>query len=100
MRVRSFFGAWLECSFKYTSVLVVDKNFIRIVNFGSLAGKEGLPTLGAYSAASGGVIAFTKALSRELARAMGGELAVDADESTGATFVLSLRAVVRAPLPG
>lgn len=39
----------------------------RIVNFGSLAGKEGLATLGAYSAASGGVIAFTKALSRELA---------------------------------
>jgi 3-oxoacyl-[acyl-carrier protein] reductase len=39
----------------------------RIVNFGSLAGKEGLATLGAYSAASGGVIAFTKALARELA---------------------------------
>lgn len=39
----------------------------RIVNFGSLAGKEGLATLAAYSAASGGVIAFTKALSRELA---------------------------------
>lgn len=39
----------------------------RIVNFGSLAGKEGLATLSAYSAASGGVIAFTKALSREVA---------------------------------
>lgn len=39
----------------------------RIVNFGSLAGKEGLATLSAYSAASGGVIAFTKAVSRELA---------------------------------
>jgi 3-oxoacyl-[acyl-carrier protein] reductase len=33
---------------------------------GSLAGKEGLATLAAYSAASAGVIAFTKALSREL----------------------------------
>lgn len=40
----------------------------RIVNFGSLAGKEGLAGLAAYSAASGGVIAFSKALSREVAR--------------------------------
>jgi 3-oxoacyl-[acyl-carrier protein] reductase len=39
----------------------------RIVNMASLAGKEGLPKLAAYSAASAGVIAFTKALSRELA---------------------------------
>jgi len=39
----------------------------RIVNLGSLAGKEGLVNLAAYSAASGGVIAFTKALGRELA---------------------------------
>jgi 2-dehydro-3-deoxy-L-rhamnonate dehydrogenase (NAD+) len=38
----------------------------RIVNMGSLAGKEGLSSLAAYSAASAGVIAFTKALSREL----------------------------------
>lgn len=39
----------------------------RIVNMGSLAGKEGLAELASYSAASGGVIAFTKALGRELA---------------------------------
>jgi len=39
----------------------------RIVNMGSLAGKEGLATLAAYSAASAGIIAFTKALSREVA---------------------------------
>jgi 3-oxoacyl-[acyl-carrier protein] reductase len=38
----------------------------RIVNMGSLAGKEGLPNLATYSAASAGVIAFTKALSREV----------------------------------
>ena len=38
----------------------------RIVNMGSLAGKEGIAKLTAYSAASAGVIAFTKALSREL----------------------------------
>jgi 2-dehydro-3-deoxy-L-rhamnonate dehydrogenase (NAD+) len=39
----------------------------RIVNFGSLAGKEGVAGITAYSAASAGVIAFTKALSREIA---------------------------------
>jgi 2-dehydro-3-deoxy-L-rhamnonate dehydrogenase (NAD+) len=38
----------------------------RIVNMASLAGKEGLAGITAYSAASAGVIAFTKALSREL----------------------------------
>jgi 2-dehydro-3-deoxy-L-rhamnonate dehydrogenase (NAD+) len=38
----------------------------RIINMGSLAGKEGLANLAAYSAASAGVIAFTKALSREV----------------------------------
>jgi 3-oxoacyl-[acyl-carrier protein] reductase len=39
----------------------------RIVNMGSLAGKHGLPNLPVYSAASAGVIAFTKALAQELA---------------------------------
>jgi 3-oxoacyl-[acyl-carrier protein] reductase len=39
----------------------------RIVNMSSLAGKEGLRNLAVYSAASAGVIAFTKALGRELA---------------------------------
>ena len=38
----------------------------RIVNLGSLAGKEGLATLAVYSAASAGIIAFTKALAREV----------------------------------
>lgn len=38
----------------------------RIINMGSLAGKEGLAHLAAYSAASAGVIAFTKALAREV----------------------------------
>lgn len=39
----------------------------RIINLGSLAGKEGLPGIAAYSAASAGIIALTKALSREIA---------------------------------
>ena len=39
----------------------------RIVNMASVAGKEGFPNLSAYSAASAGVIAFTKSLGKELA---------------------------------
>jgi 3-oxoacyl-[acyl-carrier protein] reductase len=41
--------------------------FGRIVNMASVAGKEGFPNLSAYSAASAGVIAFTKSLGKELA---------------------------------
>ena len=41
--------------------------FGRIVNIASLAGKEGTPNSSAYSAAKAGVIAFTKALGKELA---------------------------------
>lgn len=39
----------------------------RIVNMGSLAGKEGLANLAAYSASSAGIVVFTKALGREIA---------------------------------
>ena len=39
----------------------------RIINVASIAGKEGVPGIAAYSAAKGGVIAFTKALAKELA---------------------------------
>ena len=39
----------------------------RIVNIASLAGKDGSPRLSAYAAAKAGVIAFTKALGKELA---------------------------------
>jgi len=39
----------------------------RIVNIASMAGKDGVPFIAAYSAAKGGVIAFTKALAKELA---------------------------------
>jgi 3-oxoacyl-[acyl-carrier protein] reductase len=40
----------------------------RIINVGSLAGKEGLAGIAAYSAASAGIISFTKALGREVAQ--------------------------------
>lgn len=39
----------------------------RIVNMASVAAKEGFPNLSAYSCASAGVVAFTKALGKELA---------------------------------
>ena len=39
----------------------------RIVNVASIAGKEGNPRLAAYSAAKGAVIAFTKAVAKEVA---------------------------------
>ncbi|AWI86780.1 3-oxoacyl-ACP reductase (plasmid) [Alloyangia pacifica] len=42
------------------------RNYGRIVNLASVAGKEGNPAMVAYSAAKGGVIALTKALAKEL----------------------------------
>ncbi|WP_336809915.1 SDR family NAD(P)-dependent oxidoreductase [Bosea sp. MMO-172] len=47
--------------------VMVPRGYGRIVNIASLAGKEGTPTLSAYSAAKAGVIAFTKAHGKELA---------------------------------
>ncbi len=43
------------------------RNYGRIVNIASVAGKEGNPNAAAYSAAKAGVIALTKSLSKELA---------------------------------
>jgi 2-dehydro-3-deoxy-L-rhamnonate dehydrogenase (NAD+) len=44
-----------------------DKGWGRIVNFASMAGKDGNPSLSAYSASKGAVIAMTKSLGKELA---------------------------------
>ncbi|WP_224701186.1 SDR family NAD(P)-dependent oxidoreductase [Devosia aquimaris] len=44
------------------------RNYGRIVNIASIAGKEGNPNLSAYSAAKAGVIGLTKSLGKELAR--------------------------------
>lgn len=41
------------------------QNYGRIVNVASIAGKEGNPNAGAYSASKGGVIALTKSLGKE-----------------------------------
>ena len=44
------------------------RNYGRIVNISSVAGKEGNPQLSAYSAAKAGVIGLTKSLGKELAK--------------------------------
>lgn len=43
------------------------RNYGRIVNIASIAGKEGNPQAGAYSASKAGVIGLTKSLGKELA---------------------------------
>jgi NAD(P)-dependent dehydrogenase (short-subunit alcohol dehydrogenase family) len=56
----------------YVNKLVVPgmkaRNYGRIVNISSVAGKEGNPGLSAYSAAKAGVIGLTKSLGKELAK--------------------------------
>ena len=44
---------------------MVAANYGRIVTIGSIAGKEGNPNAGAYSASKGGVIALTKSIGKE-----------------------------------
>lgn len=46
---------------------MVERNYGRIVNIASIAGKEGNPNASAYSTAKAGVIALTKSLGKELA---------------------------------
>ncbi|MFP5424607.1 SDR family NAD(P)-dependent oxidoreductase [Pseudomonas urmiensis] len=45
-----------------------ERGYGRIVNIASMAGKEGVQYISAYSAAKAGVIAFTKAAAKELAQ--------------------------------
>lgn len=54
---------------------MVARNYGRIVNISSVAGKEGNPNAAAYSAAKAGVLALTKSLGKELA---GYDIAVNA----------------------
>ena len=46
---------------------MIEKNYGRVVNIASIAGKEGNPNAMPYSAAKSGVIALTKSLGKELA---------------------------------
>jgi len=47
---------------------MLERGYGRIVNIASIAGKEGNPSMSAYSAAKAGVIALTKSVGKELAR--------------------------------
>jgi 3-oxoacyl-[acyl-carrier protein] reductase len=53
-----------------------ERRYGRIVNMASIAGKEGNPMLGPYSASKAGLIALTKSLAKELAGQ--GDLTVNA----------------------
>ena len=59
-------GPFLVC--KAVVPHMVKARYGRIVNIASIAGKEGNPNAAAYAAAKGGLIAFTKALGKELAQ--------------------------------
>jgi len=58
-------GVFLCCRALVPSML--ERNYGRIVNIASIAGKEGNANAAAYSAAKAGVIALTKSLGKELA---------------------------------
>jgi 2-dehydro-3-deoxy-L-rhamnonate dehydrogenase (NAD+) len=58
-------GVFLMCRAVVGEML--ERNYGRIVNVASIAGKEGNPTLIPYSATKAGVIALTKALAKEVA---------------------------------
>ena len=59
-------GTFLVC--RAVAKLMVAANYGRIVNLGSVAGKEGNPYSAAYSASKAGVHSFTKSLAKELAQ--------------------------------
>jgi 2-dehydro-3-deoxy-L-rhamnonate dehydrogenase (NAD+) len=60
-------GPFLCC--RAVAPLMVKAKYGRIVNIASIAGKEGNPNAVAYSASKAGVIALTKSLGKELAKA-------------------------------
>ena len=47
---------------------MMKKDYGRIINIASIAGKEGNPNAGAYSASKAAVIGFTKSISKETAK--------------------------------
>src|SRR5207248_3360239 len=56
---------WLWCKAVLPGML--QRHYGRIINIASIAGKEGNPTLGPYSASKAGLIALTKSLAKEVA---------------------------------
>jgi 3-oxoacyl-[acyl-carrier protein] reductase len=61
----NLFGVYYCCRAVLPIMLL--KNYGRIVNVASIAGKEGNPNASAYSASKAGVIALTKSLGKETA---------------------------------
>ena len=61
----NYMGTFLCC--KHVVPPMRKRNYGRIVNIASLAGKNGTPNFSAYGASKAAVIALTKALGRELA---------------------------------
>jgi 3-oxoacyl-[acyl-carrier protein] reductase len=57
-------GPWLFC--RAATPIFRERKYGRIVNIASIAGKEGNPTLGPYSASKAALIALTKSLAKEL----------------------------------
>ncbi len=57
-------GPWLFC--RAVAPVFQERRYGRIVNVASIAGKEGNPTLGPYSASKAALIALTKSLAKEL----------------------------------
>lgn len=47
---------------------MLKRDYGRIVNIASVAGKEGNPNIAAYSAAKAGILGFTKSIGKELAK--------------------------------
>lgn len=58
-------GVWLGCRACLGPML--EAGYGRIVNIASIAGKEGNPNAGPYSAAKAGVIGLTKSIAKEVA---------------------------------
>jgi 3-oxoacyl-[acyl-carrier protein] reductase len=67
-------GPFLACKAVVPGML--QRSYGRIVNIASIAGKEGNPTLGPYSASKAGLIALTKSLAKELVQK--GDITVNA----------------------
>jgi 2-dehydro-3-deoxy-L-rhamnonate dehydrogenase (NAD+) len=58
-------GVFLMCKAVISEMM--ERRYGRILNVASIAGKEGNPTLGPYSASKAAVIALTKSLAKEVA---------------------------------
>jgi len=73
---------------------MIERGWGRIINVSSMAGKDGNPLQSAYSAAKGGVIAFTKSLGKELATS---GVTVDAIAPTLFETPLAMATMAEAP---